>query len=473
MIDIKKYQIEIAEGHIEEAISGLIQDFNIHLTEDSSSKIDEMYNSVIQFSFRLNTISKRQFNGIISNDELYLERNKLTLEILEFLNFVNNSKDSFTEKKKITGNHKDDFIDLGFDFFLSFSSKDIDQVKNIASALRKEGFSVFASNDSLSSSVGKSYFDSIEFALKNSRNFLLLATPNSKKSEWVKTEWQVYFNEIYTKKPNQSKMFVFRGEGFKMEDLHVILSRFQTTDNIYDIIKSAKPSAAEQSRNIEFKPNDDPYNEVVEKGSKNRINEALNVSPGATKKLIDTNNTNLSNEEVTRRIEDKKKKSKSKNLLVSITVISTVIIAGLIYMFSNLNSSTNSPRSTHSEIEDSNSSAKDPSVHVPTGPLTSIIFDRNQIDFGTAQEGQVITRIFKFTNSGSEPLILSEPKASCGCTAAKFKNNKKVYNPGETGEVIVTFTTKNKKGKRNQKVTITANTRPAQTFIYMTGEVFP
>ena len=30
---------------------------------------------------------------------------------------------------------------------------------------------------------------------------------------------------------------------------------------------------------------------------------------------------------------------------------------------------------------------------------------------------------------------------------------------------------KGKKGKRNQKVTITANTNPPQTFIYLTGEV--
>ena len=35
------------------------------------------------------------------------------------------------------------------------------------------------------------------------------------------------------------------------------------------------------------------------------------------------------------------------------------------------------------------------------------------------------------------------------------------------------FNSKNKKGKRNQKVTITANTNPAQTFIYLKGEVNP
>ena len=33
------------------------------------------------------------------------------------------------------------------------------------------------------------------------------------------------------------------------------------------------------------------------------------------------------------------------------------------------------------------------------------------------------------------------------------------------------FNSKNKNGKRNQKVTLTANTDPPQTFLYLTGEV--
>ncbi|MCP4294394.1 MAG: T9SS type A sorting domain-containing protein, partial [Proteobacteria bacterium] len=33
------------------------------------------------------------------------------------------------------------------------------------------------------------------------------------------------------------------------------------------------------------------------------------------------------------------------------------------------------------------------------------------------------------------------------------------------------FNSKNKKGKRNQKVTITANTTPMQTYLYLTGNV--
>ena len=43
--------------------------------------------------------------------------------------------------------------------------------------------------------------------------------------------------------------------------------------------------------------------------------------------------------------------------------------------------------------------------------------------------------------------------------------------PGETASITVVFDSKNKKGPRNQKVTITANTDPPQTFLYLKGKV--
>ena len=45
--------------------------------------------------------------------------------------------------------------------------------------------------------------------------------------------------------------------------------------------------------------------------------------------------------------------------------------------------------------------------------------------------------------------------------------------PGETASITVEFNSSGKKGKRNQRVTLTANTEPAQTFIFLKGEVKP
>lgn len=106
---------------------------------------------------------------------------------------------------------------------------------------------------------------------------------------------------------------------------------------------------------------------------------------------------------------------------------------------------------------------------VPTGPTTTMTFEATEFDFGTVQDGEKVSHIYKFKNTGTEPLILSDAKGSCGCTVPKWP--REPIAPGAEAEIVVEFNSKNKKGKRNQKVTITANTNPPQAFIYLKGEV--
>ncbi|MFK7933756.1 MAG: DUF1573 domain-containing protein [Saprospiraceae bacterium] len=105
----------------------------------------------------------------------------------------------------------------------------------------------------------------------------------------------------------------------------------------------------------------------------------------------------------------------------------------------------------------------------PAGPTTTMTFAETEFDFGTVTEGEKVAHTYAFTNTGSEPLILSNAKGSCGCTVPQWP--KEPIAPGEAGEITVEFNSKNKKGDRNQKVTITANTNPAQSFIYLKGKV--
>lgn len=107
----------------------------------------------------------------------------------------------------------------------------------------------------------------------------------------------------------------------------------------------------------------------------------------------------------------------------------------------------------------------------PTGPTTVIDFKETTFDFGTVVSGEKVSHTYSFTNTGSEPLIISNAKGSCGCTVPEWP--KEPIAVGATGEVTVVFDSKNKKGPRNQKVTLTANTDPPQTFIYLKGEVSP
>ncbi len=106
---------------------------------------------------------------------------------------------------------------------------------------------------------------------------------------------------------------------------------------------------------------------------------------------------------------------------------------------------------------------------VPAGPTTTIEFEETTYDFGTVKSGEKVSHIFKFRNTGNEPLIISNAKATCGCTVPNWP--KDPIPPGESGEIEVVFNTKGKSNKQNKKVTITANTNPPQSFVYVKGFV--
>jgi hypothetical protein len=106
---------------------------------------------------------------------------------------------------------------------------------------------------------------------------------------------------------------------------------------------------------------------------------------------------------------------------------------------------------------------------VPAGPTTTIKFEETEFDFGTVDQGEKVTHVYKFSNTGNEPLIISNAKGSCGCTVPSWP--KEPIPVGGSGEIQVQFDSKGKKNKQSKKVTLTANTDPAQTFLTIKGEV--
>lgn len=94
----------------------------------------------------------------------------------------------------------------------------------------------------------------------------------------------------------------------------------------------------------------------------------------------------------------------------------------------------------------------------PDGPLPSFSFAQEDHDFGTITDGDIVEKIFKFTNNGDAPLIISNATATCGCTVPKWP--KEPIAAGESGEIQVRFNSRNKAGIQNKTITITANTFP-------------
>jgi hypothetical protein len=105
----------------------------------------------------------------------------------------------------------------------------------------------------------------------------------------------------------------------------------------------------------------------------------------------------------------------------------------------------------------------------PVGPTTTIQYEKDKFEFGVVNEGEIVKHIFKFKNTGTEPLVISNAKASCGCTVPIWP--KEPIPPGGSNEIAVEFNTKGKPGAQSKQVTVTANTNPTETFLTVSGEV--
>ena len=101
-----------------------------------------------------------------------------------------------------------------------------------------------------------------------------------------------------------------------------------------------------------------------------------------------------------------------------------------------------------------------------------ITFDKTTHDFGKINEADGrVTTIFTFTNQGMSPLVLSNVRASCGCTTPKWPHNP--IEPGQTGEITVTYNPNGRPGKFQKTITVTSNATEATVRIFIKGEVIP
>ena len=83
-----------------------------------------------------------------------------------------------------------------------------------------------------------------------------------------------------------------------------------------------------------------------------------------------------------------------------------------------------------------------------------IRFTETEHNYGTVQKGGNGDCEFTFVNEGNEPLILSNVKASCGCTTPSW--TQKPVMPGKTGSIKVHYNTNNV-GGFSKTVTVTSN----------------
>lgn len=101
-------------------------------------------------------------------------------------------------------------------------------------------------------------------------------------------------------------------------------------------------------------------------------------------------------------------------------------------------------------------------------PLGILVFEIETIDYGTIQQNDNGLRSFKFSNSGSAPIVISKVKTSCGCTVPTYP--KQAILPGESGTIDIKYAT-NRLGKFSKSITVISNASQSQKSLRIKGDV--
>lgn len=100
---------------------------------------------------------------------------------------------------------------------------------------------------------------------------------------------------------------------------------------------------------------------------------------------------------------------------------------------------------------------------VDNTPKTVVAFAKSEHDFGNIKQDSENKYVFKFTNTGNEPLIIESASGSCGCTVPNYP--KQPIPPGGTGDIEVEYKPGKQENAQTKTVTIVANTEPKETVL--------
>ena len=106
----------------------------------------------------------------------------------------------------------------------------------------------------------------------------------------------------------------------------------------------------------------------------------------------------------------------------------------------------------------------------PTQPAVpkNLTWNETTHDFGTIVQNDPAEVTFTFKNTGTEPLVMTAARSSCGCTVAEY--TKEPVKPGGTGTVKATYNSA-KPGNFMKTVSVTFEGNPTPDVLTIKGVV--
>ena len=98
-----------------------------------------------------------------------------------------------------------------------------------------------------------------------------------------------------------------------------------------------------------------------------------------------------------------------------------------------------------------------------------IKFAETKKKFEEVIKGEVVRLEYAFTNTGNQPLIITDYKVECSCTGAEFP--KQPIAPGQSDKIIVKFDTKTVYEWQDRTVEIISNAKNSPAKIRFKGNI--
>ncbi len=82
-------------------------------------------------------------------------------------------------------------------------------------------------------------------------------------------------------------------------------------------------------------------------------------------------------------------------------------------------------------------------------------FEDTKHNFGMIRQGEIANFEYKFENTGTEPLVISDSKVECSCTKVTLPSQP--VKPGEKSSIKVAFDSKSAIDRQERTITIISN----------------
>ncbi|NDV62302.1 DUF1573 domain-containing protein [Puniceicoccales bacterium CK1056] len=88
-------------------------------------------------------------------------------------------------------------------------------------------------------------------------------------------------------------------------------------------------------------------------------------------------------------------------------------------------------------------------------PASSLVFETTEVEIKAGLMDDQSTGLYRFTNAGDEPVVITNLKSSCGCTVPELA--KREYAPGESGEIKAVFKFGSRHGVQRKRITVSTS----------------